>query len=238
MSPFGRLSRVRTLYRNGLIDSPTANGAGALLVEDGRIAWIGSDDAAETPSAGSVVDLAGATVTAAFVDAHVHTTATGLALSELDLAGARSLQELLDRVERAARARRGRPVIGGGWEETRWPERRPPTATELDRAGYGGVVYLARVDAHSAVVSSALLAAVPDLADRRVGCRGRHMTPPARLRCRRSARLERRSCSARHCGTRRRWVLRAFMRWPGRRSPVSPIWPVCSNCRIATDCRR
>ena len=164
MSPFGRLSRVRTLYRNGLIDSPTANGAGALLVEDGRIAWIGSDDAAETPSAGSVVDLAGATVTAAFVDAHVHTTATGLALSELDVAGARSLQELLDRVERAARARRGRPVIGGGWEETRWPERRPPTATELDRAGYGGVVYLARVDAHSAVVSSALLAAVPVLA--------------------------------------------------------------------------
>ena len=156
---------MRTLYRNGLIDSPSANGAGALLVEDARFAWIGQDDA-DPPAADRVVDLAGATVTAAFVDAHVHTTSTGLALAELDLADATSLQDLLQRIERAARSGRGRPVIGGGWEETRWPERRPPTAAELDRAAYGGVVYLARVDAHSAVVSSSLLAAVPDLAGR------------------------------------------------------------------------
>src|SRR5690349_20849829 len=135
MPPFGRLSRVRTLYRNGLIDSPTGDGAGALLVEDDRIAWIGPDDAADPPDGGSVVDLAGATVTPAFVDAHVHTTATGLALSELDLGRAKSLQELLEQVERAARAGRGRPVIGSGWEETHWPEGRPPTAAELDRAG-------------------------------------------------------------------------------------------------------
>ena len=69
-----------------------------------------------------------------------------------------------DAVERAARAGRGRPILGGGWDETDWPERRPPTAAELDRAAYGGSVYLARVDVHSAVVSSALLAAVPGLA--------------------------------------------------------------------------
>jgi predicted amidohydrolase YtcJ len=83
-----------------------------------------------------------------------------LALTGLDLAGAGSLREALERVERAARAGRGRPVLGGGWDDTNWPEQRPPTAAELDRAGYGGLVYLARVDAHSAVVSSALLASI------------------------------------------------------------------------------
>jgi predicted amidohydrolase YtcJ len=155
---------VRTLYRNGLIDTPVVRGARALLVADGEIAWIGADDRADQPVANSVVDLAGATVTAAFVDAHVHTTATGLSLTDLDLSGAASLAEALELVERAARAGRGRPVIGGGWDDSGWPERRPPTAAELDRAGYGGLVYLARVDAHSAAVSSALLAAVPDLA--------------------------------------------------------------------------
>src|SRR5205085_9474749 len=49
-----------------------------------------------------------------------------------------------------------------GWDDTGWPERRPPTAAELDRASYGGVVYLARTDVHSAVASSALLAAAPE----------------------------------------------------------------------------
>lgn len=134
-----------------------------MLVDGDVISWIGRDDEIGPEPGTRVVDLGAALVTPAFVDAHVHATGTGLALTGLDLAAARSLREALDLVERAARASRGRPVIGGGWDDTAWPEHRPPTAAELDRAGYGGLVYLARVDAHSAVVSSALLAAVPGL---------------------------------------------------------------------------
>jgi predicted amidohydrolase YtcJ len=94
----------------------------------------------------------------------VHATSTGLALTGLDLRPARSLATALAAVEAAGRAARGRPVVGGGWDETSWPDGRAPTATELDRASYGGAVYLARVDVHSAVASSALLAAVPGIA--------------------------------------------------------------------------
>ena len=101
----------------------------------------------------------GTVTTAAFVDAHVHATATGLALTGLALHDVTSLAGLLDRVEVVSRAGRGRVVLGTGWDDTGWPERRPPTRQELDRAAYGGAVYLARVDVHSAVVSSALLAA-------------------------------------------------------------------------------
>jgi len=133
--------------------------ADALLVQDGRIAWIGAVD--DAPSADRVVDLGEATITAAFVDAHVHTTATGLALTGLDLRGTRSLRELLERVEAHARSGRGRVILGSGWDETLWPEARPPTRQELDRAAYGGAVYLSRVDAHSAACSSSLLATVP-----------------------------------------------------------------------------
>jgi hypothetical protein len=154
---------VRTLYRNGRIYTPAVREATALLVTGDLVTWIGTDDGAAAQPADRVVDLDSALVTPAFVDAHVHCTATGLALSGLDLRGATTLGEALGLVERAARAGRGRPVLGGGWDETGWPERRPPTAAELDRAGYGGAVYLARVDAHSAVVSSQLLAPVRDL---------------------------------------------------------------------------
>jgi predicted amidohydrolase YtcJ len=154
---------VATLYRNGRVITPVSDGATALVVDDaGRVAWIGDGAAAPETGLARVVDLTGAFVAPAFVDAHVHATSTGLSLTGLDLRGARSLHEALDRIERAARAGRGRPLLGGGWDETDWPERRPPTSAELDRAAYGGLVYLARVDVHSALASSALLAAVPE----------------------------------------------------------------------------
>ena len=155
---------MRTLLINGRIYSPWARDASALLINGAEVAWLGDDASAASMSADRIVDIAGALVIPAFVDAHFHTTDTGLSLSGLQLASAGSLAEALRAVERAARASGGRPLLGSGWDETRWPERRPPTAAELDRASYGGVVYLARTDAHSAVVSSALLASVPGIA--------------------------------------------------------------------------
>lgn len=150
-----------TLYRNGTVYSPADPFATAMLVDGGTVGWVGSDEAAaaHADSAGEVVDLNGALVTPAFVDAHTHVTETGLALTGVDLSDARSVHDVLARVEAAARRSGGRPVLGHGWDERSWPERRPPTMAELDRASYGGSVYLARVDVHSAVVSSALAAA-------------------------------------------------------------------------------
>jgi predicted amidohydrolase YtcJ len=151
-----------TLYRRGRVRSPADPFATALLVDGDTVAWVGQEGGAQAMTADRTVDLEDAWVAPAFVDAHVHATATGLALSGLDLTGAPSLAAALDRVERAARSARGGVVLGTGWDDTTWPERRPPTAADLDRASYGGVVYLARTDVHSAVASSALLAAVPE----------------------------------------------------------------------------
>lgn len=155
---------MATLLRNGRIYSPWAPGASALLVDGAQIIWLGDEATAAGLAADRTVELAGALVTPAFVDSHLHATATGLALTGLELTAAGSLPGALAALERHARASGGRPVLGSGWDETRWPEGRPPTAAELDRASYGGVVYLARTDAHSAVVSSALMASVPGLA--------------------------------------------------------------------------
>jgi predicted amidohydrolase YtcJ len=151
-----------TLWRGGRVHSPAGPAATALLTDGATIAWVGSGQDAAGMSADQVVELDGAWVAPAFVDAHVHATSTGLALSGLDLTDAPSLAAALSRVEQAARAARGGVVLGTGWDDTRWPERRAPTAAELDRASYGGVVYLARTDVHSAVASSALLAAAPE----------------------------------------------------------------------------
>ncbi|WP_114906427.1 amidohydrolase [Ornithinimicrobium murale] len=153
-------TRVPTiLLRGGRLHGH--DGAQALLSRGGTIAWVGDDTAAEAhaDTADRVVDLDGALVTAAFCDAHVHLTMSGQGLDGIDLSETGSVGEALRLIESAARTLRGRPVYAHSWDETKWVEGRPVTAQELDRATYGGVVYMPRVDAHSASVSSAMAAA-------------------------------------------------------------------------------
>jgi predicted amidohydrolase YtcJ len=156
-----------TLYRGGRIYSAVDPFATALVVENDQIAWVGSDAAADTHADGvdEVVELDDAFVTPAFVDAHVHVTSTGLHLSGLDLSNTATLGDALELIEQHSRRVRGAVVLGHGWDETRWPEGRPPRRDELDRASYGGVVYLSRVDVHSCVASSALMALASDVGD-------------------------------------------------------------------------
>ncbi|KQZ20694.1 amidohydrolase [Streptomyces clavifer] len=152
------------LLRGGDVHSPADPFATAMVVERGHVAWVGSEGAADAFASGvdEVIDLEGALVTPAFTDAHVHTTAAGLALTGLDLSAARTLAEALDLLRAHTRTHSGeRVVLGHGWDATRWPEQRPPSRAELDEAAGGRPVYLPRVDVHSAVVTTALLDLVP-----------------------------------------------------------------------------
>jgi predicted amidohydrolase YtcJ len=145
--------------------NPAEPYATAMLTVGETIAWIGSEDGADlhADSADTVISLSGALVTPAFVDSHVHATSTGLALTGLDLSGAESGTDLLDRVAAYARSLPSDAIVlGTGWDETAWADAIAPNAVELDRAAGGREVYLSRVDVHSAAVSSALLSAVPE----------------------------------------------------------------------------
>ena len=157
---------TRLLLRNGAVHGGRpGRRATALAVEDGRVVFTGDEEAANAyENADEVVDLEGALVTPAFVDSHVHTVRTGFALTGLDLAGARSLAATLDALAGHAIANDDAGVlVGQGWDETDWPERRPPTGDELERAAPGRRTYLTRVDGHSSVVSPALATLVPGL---------------------------------------------------------------------------
>ncbi|MFC9409704.1 amidohydrolase [[Kitasatospora] papulosa] len=157
------------LLRGGDVHSPADPFATAMVVERGHVAWVGSEGAADAFASGvdEVIDLEGALVTPAFTDSHVHTTSTGLALTGLDLSGARTLAEALERVRAFASDQAdGAVILGHGWDAARWPEQRPPSRRELDEAAGGRALYLPRVDVHSAVVTTALLDLVPGVTGR------------------------------------------------------------------------
>ena len=147
-----------TLFRGGRVRTPVDPFATALLVEGTTVAWVGSDDAAAQLTADVVVDLADAVVLPAFVDAHVHTTATGLDLAGPDLAAVTSARGLLDVVAAALRTFRGDVLLAGGWDESGWPAPAPPPRAELAVVAGDRLVYLARADLHSALASPALCA--------------------------------------------------------------------------------
>ncbi|WP_245996518.1 amidohydrolase [Streptomyces armeniacus] len=159
--------RPRTvLLRGGEVYSPADPFATAMVVEGDRVAWVGSEGAADSFADGvdETVRLDGALVTPAFTDAHVHTTATGLARTGLDLGGARGPADALARIRAHAAARPDdRVLLGTGWDDSAWTERRPLSRAELDEATGRRPLYLTRVDVHSALVSTALLDLVPGI---------------------------------------------------------------------------
>ncbi|MFJ3406900.1 amidohydrolase [Promicromonospora sp. NPDC090134] len=157
------------LYRNGVVHSGADPFAEAILVDDGVVAWLGADDTAAglAARADRVIDLDGALVTPGFVDAHAHVLETGLSADSVDLTpagGVHSLADALAALHQGARKLAAadpsgeQVLLAFGWDEQAWPERRAFTRQELDAACAGRPVYAARVDVHSAVISSALAA--------------------------------------------------------------------------------
>lgn len=156
---------MTTLLLNGRVHTPAMPDATAMTVRDGLVAWVGSDEVGRAlhPDA-TIIDLGGAFVAPAFVDSHVHLTATGLSITGLDLRAATSLEHLLILLaEHAAREPDG-VIWGHGWDESGWPILTAPTTADVDRVLHGRPGYLARVDVHSAVASSGLRQLVPSLA--------------------------------------------------------------------------
>ena len=159
---------MTTLLVGGQVYSQAMPDATAMAVSDGPdpvVAWLGADDVGrrQFPDA-RVIDLDGGFVTPAFVDSHVHVTATGLALVGLDLRTAGSRDEALRMLADYAGRHPVGPVWAHGWDESRWSDPRPPTTSDLDRLLGARPAYLARVDVHSAAASTALRAAAPGLA--------------------------------------------------------------------------
>lgn len=165
-----RLSAVTsTLYRNGVVHSAADPFAEAILVDDGVVAWLGAEDTAAglAARADHVVDLDGALVTPGFVDSHLHTLETGLALESVDLTpgAVGDLPDALDALAAGARRLEARDpggtqvLLAFGWDEHAWPAGRAPHVGELDAATGGRPTLAVRVDGHTALVSTTFAAA-------------------------------------------------------------------------------
>ena len=130
---------------------------GLLVGADGKvIRLLHSRD--PLPKAAVTIDEHGQTLTPGFIDAHGHVIELGAHALQLDLVGTRSLAELQQRLRDYAAANpEAKWIQGAGWNQELWPDKRFPTAADLDAVVPDRPVVLGRVDGHALVANSAAM---------------------------------------------------------------------------------
>ena len=148
------VGRIHTL-------APAAPLAGAVLVRDGRFAWVGSaaECQARARPGAERLDLGGGCATPGLADAHGHVLWHGRSLVEVRCEGLPGEEACAARVAAFARGvPEGRWIRGQGWNHNLWPGARFPTAALLDAAAPAHPVLLTRADGHAVWVNGRALA--------------------------------------------------------------------------------
>ncbi|MCC6062406.1 MAG: amidohydrolase [Desulfurococcales archaeon] len=129
----------------------------SFVVINGRIVFVG--ESKKTINIvrrfnGELIDLDERTVLPGFIDAHMHVDGVGTSLNTLDLRGVPSIEELKKILREYAEKSSGRWIIGRGWDQELFKEKRWPTRWDLDEVVRDRPVILTRVCGHAAVVNS------------------------------------------------------------------------------------
>ncbi|HET7844601.1 MAG TPA: amidohydrolase [Xanthomonadales bacterium] len=103
-------------------------------------------------------DERGRVVLPGLIDAHGHVLGLGLGLMQAQLEGTTSKADVVARLQAFAKdLPNGEWLLGRGWDQNDWPEKRFPTAADLDAAFPDRPVWIERVDGHAAWANTAAL---------------------------------------------------------------------------------
>lgn len=130
-----------------------------LVIEDGKVRAVGNEEVlAEFSHAEKKYDLRGRTILPGIIDAHGHILSLGSNLSQVDLRDLSSRTHAVAAVANYAHSHQELTwIIGRGWNQELWPDRRFPSRNDLDEVISDRPVWLVRVDAHAGWANSKAL---------------------------------------------------------------------------------
>ncbi len=138
----------------------TAPWAEAIAIKGNRILRLGSSAVIKPllSQQTKIIDLGGRLVAPGFNDAHTHFLGGSLDLTEVNLNGARSLEQMQARITEYARQHPDEVwITGAGWEYSSFPSQRLPTRADLDAVVKDRPVYLRAYDGHTGWCNSKAL---------------------------------------------------------------------------------
>jgi predicted amidohydrolase YtcJ len=106
----------------------------------------------------SVMDAGGKLVLPGFNDSHVHFISGGAQLDQVNLNDAATPQEFARRIAtQVGKTPQGEWILGGDWDETKWPEPKLPTKELVDAITGNNPIFVNRYDGHQALANSAAM---------------------------------------------------------------------------------
>ena len=105
-----------------------------------------------------VIDAGRKPVLPGFNDAHVHFIQGGAQLDQVQLTDAASPQEFVKRIgAQAKNTPKSEWILGGRWDETKWPKQELPTKELVDGVTGATPIFVERYDGHEALANSAAM---------------------------------------------------------------------------------
>jgi predicted amidohydrolase YtcJ len=133
---------------------------GLVVGDDGKVEQVVRRDTDLKRPVEHEIDGGGRTVLPGLIDAHGHVLDLGMTQMTVQLVGTSSIADLQKRLrDYAATHPRDAWIIGFGWNQELWPDKRFPTAADLDSVVPDRPVVLERVDGHAVVANSAAMKA-------------------------------------------------------------------------------
>jgi predicted amidohydrolase YtcJ len=132
----------------------------AIAIKGKRIMALGSNEAISAMANSSTqrIDLKKRLVLPGMIDSHFHFYDWAIGKKQLELANETSLEQLLKKVNKAARIMPGGNwILGQGWNESDWTEPTMPDRARLDTVAPNHPVALWRCDLHLVAVNSMAL---------------------------------------------------------------------------------
>ncbi len=142
--------------------------ATTMAVSGGLILYVGNDKTADSlyPKA-RFINYGSNIIYPGFIDAHCHFLAYTKGLSQADLVGTKSEQEVIKRLKNYVKKNKARfrttdanpkPwIVGRGWDQNDWENKEFPTMESLNRAFPNIPVCLSRIDGHAVWINQAAI---------------------------------------------------------------------------------
>lgn len=134
--------------------------AEAVAVIGERIVAVGSRadlDVWRSPQT-KVIDAGGKLLLPGFNDAHVHFIQGGAQLEQVQLTDAATPEEFAKRIAaQVKKTPKGEWILGGRWDETKWPKPELPTKDSVDPVTGDTPIFVERYDGHEALANSAAI---------------------------------------------------------------------------------
>src|SRR5690554_184599 len=130
----------------------------AMVISDGKILDVGDYETLHKKyTSDNEYDANGQTVVPGLIDAHAHLYGMGTAMQQVDLVGAKSYDEVLERVVVFQEEKQMPYIQGRGWDQNLWEDKNYPTKEKLDALFPDTPVALRRIDGHAMLVNSKAL---------------------------------------------------------------------------------